>query len=137
MTDIIIKIECDGDFCGECRMSTLGYCNAFEKELESEDKRLPECNKADMNSKPFHYFNDKYNVQITDNEKCCMNCKKFIIDNSGKVYKFSGIKTLKVIDVQIGECLQAKEERNPTTNAMHINICDAYEPKEGDNGNGK
>ena len=157
MTEIKISIECDGKYCGECRLkeSSLSamYCMAFEGELKMDlgesgsgdfkgYLRLPECLDAGVeheNQPDIWSFKKKYNVRHRENEEaCCNNCQSFLFDKTGEVFKFTDIKTLEVKNVQLGECLLAKEERTPVTKTVPWDVCDAYKlvVKEVQNGEG-
>ena len=60
MVKIVIEIEADGKYCGECRLRefSLGcmYCNAFEGELKHEPskglRRLKVCLDSEEKGQP-------------------------------------------------------------------------------------
>jgi len=46
MTTILIKIDCFGEYCGECKYQTCEMCLIFREYLYADGKRLPECKAA-------------------------------------------------------------------------------------------
>ena len=144
MHEIKINIDCEEIHCGNCSLTethlTGIYCRAFHNVLEFDDKgckRVPECINADTENEgsfgPF-FFKNKYHVRYKENEACCENCQKFVIDKSGETFRFVSLVTKKAEDVRLGDCLLAKEEKRSIIKTIVCHVCDAHRLREAQDG---